>query len=380
MKYGILEIQEVFSLWKSGGREKEESFAISFSSTTKKTPLIYVGSSSIRKFLERKVFDDTEIAYLHSLRKSSGAFLFPDAFIKVLSELTFHLDIESPPEGTVIFPGEPVIKVSGGSLVLPFFKKLLAYYLPVQIQVATEVEKIMSFISPAYVVTENPEEITQKDENLNSASAYIGGAVACEDLSAAVAYKIPICFHDQGSDLIFLDISDKHFNQKVALLQQEDKVFLKGGVTLQFLEEYPYLISRLQGISISLTDLFPNTISMRIHLYKNCDVLDSEFMVYRFSHKGLYVGDILTSEKHIKRRKTAFGKPVAALSMEKILQKWNAQEKETIVQARSRALKSMRSLPCKYQGNYSKDVYPVRIACMSNAQENIESLSNTKLA
>jgi hypothetical protein len=380
MKYGILEIQEVYSLWKSSGREKKESFAISFSSTIKHAPLIYVGNSSVRKFLDTKIFDDAEIAYLHSLQKKNGTFLFPDAFIKLLSELTFHLDIKSPLEGTVIFPGEPMLKVSGNSLVLPFFKKLLAYYLPGQIQVATEIEKIVSYISPAYLITENPEKITQQDESLNSASAYIGGSIACEDLSAAVAYKIPICFHDVESDLIFLDVSDKHFNQKVALLQPEDKVFLKGGVTMQLLEDYPYLIPRLKGISISITNLFPSLISMKIHLYKNCDVLDSEFMIYRFSHKGLFIGDILTSDIDIEHRKMVFGKSMITLSYAPLLQSLTADGIETVKQARSRSLKNMRLLPCKHRGDYSKDVYPVRILPKAKIQENIESPSNTKLA
>lgn len=380
MKYGILEIQEVYSLWKAGDPEKKESFAVSFSSSIKNTPLIYVGSTCLRKFLKRKIFDGAHIAYLHSLKKSSGESLFPDAFIKLLSEAAFHLDIEAPLEGSVIFSGEPVLKISGRAMVMPFFKKLLSYYLPVQIEVATEVEKIRSYISPAYVVIESSESITQKDETFNSASAYIGGAIACEDLAAAAAFQIPMCYPDNNADLIFLNISDTGFNQKVALLQPEDKLFLKGGAILSRLEDYPYLISRLKGVSVSIANLCNNSVSMKIHEYTALDMLDKEFNVYRFSEKGLYIGDILTNSYEIAQKKTVLGRSTTSLEKKALLEKINTELGESISQVRSRALKSMRQVPCKYQGNYVKDRYPIRIVCKGLVQANLESELNTNFA
>ena len=380
MMYGIFELQEVYSLWKKDQGKSIEKFAVSFSYYEQKKPLIFVGLSSVVKYLGQKIFKDEEIFYLHSLQQKSGKLLFSDQFIRYLSLLRFELELHAPREGVIFYPGEPVMKVVGDVLILAFFKKILNHYLPRQIQICTEVEKIASYISPSFLTVENSSSSYVQENALDVRSAYIGGAVATEDLSAAVTYNIPMCYHRIDPLLVFLDVKDPLFTKKLSSVRPEQKIFLKGRVTKEFLEDFPFYAAELKGVSINLLEFSETLITTRFHYYRKSDILDEDFQLYRFVHKGLIIGDILTGATQINKKKTFFGKYLATISQEEILHDVTTYADEPAALTRGRALRSMQQLPCKFRGEERGGDYPVRIIRKESDQENCESLSNTSSA
>jgi nicotinate phosphoribosyltransferase len=58
-------------------------------------------------------FTDDDLNFLRSQNRPSGERMFPEAFIQYLSEMDFCLKIDAAPEGSVFFPQEPVLRVSG---------------------------------------------------------------------------------------------------------------------------------------------------------------------------------------------------------------------------------------------------------------------------
>jgi nicotinate phosphoribosyltransferase len=71
------------------------------------------GVVDIVKRWQEHGFTDNDLSYLRSLKTAGGARQFPEAFIDYLSRMTFKLKIDAAPEGSVFFPQEPVLRVSG---------------------------------------------------------------------------------------------------------------------------------------------------------------------------------------------------------------------------------------------------------------------------
>ena len=77
---------------------------------------ICAGLDQLIDYIKRLEFSDEDIAYLDSLH------LFEDDFLEYLRDFHFSGDIYAIPEGTVIFPREPLVKV-----VAPIMEAQLVY-------------------------------------------------------------------------------------------------------------------------------------------------------------------------------------------------------------------------------------------------------------
>ncbi len=71
------------------------------------------GVIDIVKRWQQYGFLDSDIEYLRSQKTPSGKQLFSEDFLDYLKNAEFKLKIDAAPEGTVFFPQEPVLRVSG---------------------------------------------------------------------------------------------------------------------------------------------------------------------------------------------------------------------------------------------------------------------------
>ena len=62
---------------------------------------------------------ESDIAYLQNLVGNDGAPLFEPDFLDYLGALSFNIDIDAIPEGTVAFAHEPLLRVRGPNYPLP---------------------------------------------------------------------------------------------------------------------------------------------------------------------------------------------------------------------------------------------------------------------
>ena len=66
---------------------------------------IFAGLEQIVEYIENLHFSDDDIAYLRSLNT------FTDTFLNYLKEFQFQGDIYAFPEGTIMYPNEPILTV-----------------------------------------------------------------------------------------------------------------------------------------------------------------------------------------------------------------------------------------------------------------------------
>ena len=67
---------------------------------------VFAGLQRMVEYLENLRFTEEDVAYLRSLN------MFQEDFLEYLSTFHFTGDIYAIPEGTVVFPREPIVKTS----------------------------------------------------------------------------------------------------------------------------------------------------------------------------------------------------------------------------------------------------------------------------
>src|SRR5204862_5731654 len=109
----LYELTMAYGYWRAGKAADEAVFHLFF----RENP--FEGGYAIAAGLE------DAIAYLHNLRfttedlddlraiTAGGARLFPDDFLDFLRSFELTCDVDAIPEGTVVFPHEPLVRVRG---------------------------------------------------------------------------------------------------------------------------------------------------------------------------------------------------------------------------------------------------------------------------
>src|SRR5947209_2839941 len=100
--------------WKTGKADQEAVFHLFF----RKNPFasgftIASGLADAVQYLLDFHFEQSDLDYLGALKGNDGKRLFDPAFLKYLGRLRLHLDVDAIPEGTAVFPQEPLIRVRG---------------------------------------------------------------------------------------------------------------------------------------------------------------------------------------------------------------------------------------------------------------------------
>ncbi len=110
----LYQLTMAYAHWKAGTADKEGVFHLFFRENA------FAGGYTIASGLTHSIdlvnrfaFDDSDLAYLAKLVGNDGKPLFEERFLDYLSALRLECDIDAVPEGTVIFPFEPMLRVRG---------------------------------------------------------------------------------------------------------------------------------------------------------------------------------------------------------------------------------------------------------------------------
>jgi len=148
---------------------------------------VFAGLDDLLSKLETLRFAEDDIAYLRSLG------MFGDRFLEFLEGLEFRGSVWAMNEGSIVFPGEPLIRVHSSLIEAQLIEGLLLNTINFQTMVATKAARIY-VASEGGPVLEFGLRRAQGDDGAMSASraAYIGGAVATSNVLAGMQYGIPV--------------------------------------------------------------------------------------------------------------------------------------------------------------------------------------------
>src|SRR6266850_735210 len=110
----LYELTMAYGYWKSGKDRDEAVFHMYF----RENPFgggytIAAGLEEVVRFLESMRFGRDDLDFLATVTGNDNGRLFPDDFLKHLEDFQLTCDIDAIPEGTVVFPQEPMVRVTG---------------------------------------------------------------------------------------------------------------------------------------------------------------------------------------------------------------------------------------------------------------------------
>lgn len=146
---------------------------------------IMAGVEQLIDYLKNLHFDSEDIAYLKGLN------LFCDEFIDYLENFKFNCDVWAVPEGTPIFPKEPIVTVKGPAMQAMMVETMLLLIINHQSLIATKANRIVRAASGRPVMEFGARRAQGADAAYYGArAAMIGGCVGTSDIATAKDYGV----------------------------------------------------------------------------------------------------------------------------------------------------------------------------------------------
>lgn len=144
-------------------------------------------------FLRDFGFDGSDLAYLATLTGADGAALFPPEFLAHLGAMRLSVDVDAMPEGTPVFPQEPLLRIQGPVEQCMLLETPLLNLLNFQTLVATKAARIAQAARGEPVIEFGLRRAQGPDGALSaSRAAYVGGATATSNVLAGKRFGIPV--------------------------------------------------------------------------------------------------------------------------------------------------------------------------------------------
>jgi nicotinate phosphoribosyltransferase len=147
---------------------------------------IAAGLEQIIDYIEDIKFTEEDIAYLESLG------IFPADVLNYFGELRFTGNLYAVPEGTIIFPDEPIVRVTAPLPEAQFIESALLNIMNFQTLIATKSARVCIAAEGDPVIEFGLRRAHGPDAALGAARAsFIGGAVGTSNLWAGKMLGIP---------------------------------------------------------------------------------------------------------------------------------------------------------------------------------------------
>ena len=148
---------------------------------------VFAGLEQIIEYVEDLHFDEDDIEYFRSLS------LFDEKFLEYLKGYKFKGDIYAFPEGTIMYPNEPIITVSAPLLDAQLIETAILAQVNHQSLIATKTRRIVKAARGRAVSDFGARRAHNVDAAVYGArAAYIGGATGTATVLAGQMFDIPI--------------------------------------------------------------------------------------------------------------------------------------------------------------------------------------------
>jgi nicotinate phosphoribosyltransferase len=140
----LYQLTMAYGYWKAGMLEREAVFCLTF----RRNPFrggfaVAAGLATAVEYVENLRFTPADTDYLASLTGNDGKPLFAAEFLDFLGRTSLRCDIDAVPEGTIVFPHEPLLRVRGPLLQAQLLETPLLNILNFQTLVATKAARVV---------------------------------------------------------------------------------------------------------------------------------------------------------------------------------------------------------------------------------------------
>jgi nicotinate phosphoribosyltransferase len=179
---------------RSGLAENRAVFSLSF----RHTPFggayaVACGLSRCLDALAKLRFTRADREYLEQLCTPEGKRFFGDELLDWVRSFRLHVDVDAVPEGTLVFPSEPLLRVEGPLAEAQLLEPLLLNFLNFETLVATKSARVCEAARGAPILEFGLRRAQGTDGALGaSRAAFVGGCAATSNVLAGRLFDIPV--------------------------------------------------------------------------------------------------------------------------------------------------------------------------------------------
>ena len=190
----LYQLTMAYGYWKSNRADHEAVFHLHF----RKPPFgggytIAAGLEPVIDWLQTFRFAPDDLAYLARIPGNDGKPIFETAFLDYLGRMRLEVDIDAIPEGTVVFPHQPLIRVRGPILQGQLLETALLCLVNFNTLIATKAARICQAAGAGPVLEFGLRRAQGLDGALAaSRAAHVGGCASTSNVLAGKRYGIPV--------------------------------------------------------------------------------------------------------------------------------------------------------------------------------------------
>lgn len=187
MMTDLYQLTMMYGYFKHGMAGNEGVFDVFFRPKSNITYAIAAGLQSVIDYINNLHFGPEDLAYLRSLD------LFDEPFLAYLGELRFTGEIYAVPEGTVVFPYEPLVRVRAPILQAQLIETALLTFVNHQTLIATKASRVCYAAEGGAVLEFGLRRAQGADAGIYGArAAVIGGCSSTSNVLAGEMFGIGV--------------------------------------------------------------------------------------------------------------------------------------------------------------------------------------------
>jgi nicotinate phosphoribosyltransferase len=177
--------------------------------------LVAAGLEQAIHFLHHMKFNDNHISYLQSVDAFKG---INDNFFEYLRKFKFTGTVWGIPEGTIIFPNEPIIRIEAPIIEAQIVETYLLSMINFQSLIATKASRIVNVAAKGKrpIIEFGSRRAHGPEAALLAARAsFVGGCVGTSNVLAGLKFSIPIFGTMAHSFVMSFDREEEAFEQYI---------------------------------------------------------------------------------------------------------------------------------------------------------------------
>lgn len=190
----LYELTMAQGLWESGKANEQGCFTAFYRDHPFGSAYaVMCGTAELPELVENLRFTPEDIDYLASLQAPAGGAMFKPAFLDYLRDFRAHVNIDAVPEGELVFPREPMVRVTGPALECQLLETALLNIVGFQTLVATKTARVVLAADGHPVAEFGLRRAQGPDGGLAVARAsYVAGCSSTSNVLAGRRYGIPV--------------------------------------------------------------------------------------------------------------------------------------------------------------------------------------------
>ena len=212
----LYQLTSAYAIWKAGKHNVRTCYHMFFRSNPFNGGYaVCAGLQPFLQWVKDFRFDQSDIDYLQTLKGNDSKPLFKDQeFFDFLLDFRFKCDIWAIPEGTIVFPQEPLVCVIGTMIENLFLETAMLCYINSQTLLATKASRVKHAAGNCPVLEFGLRRAQGPDGALSaSRAAYIGGADATSNVLAGKLFGIPVKGTHPHGFVMFFESEDAAFSE-----------------------------------------------------------------------------------------------------------------------------------------------------------------------